>query len=321
MHPAAGMAVFADGRGDVRIERQDPPGEPSPEGLVVRMVHAPINPADLLAVEGRYAFQWPAREPLGAEGVGFVERVGSAVSDITPGDHVLPLSRGNWCGVRCLDRTEVVRIPAGIDRRQAAMMRINPMTARLLLDQSGAKAGDCIVQNGATSAVAHWTRLLARRRGIRVIGVGRNAGDGIIASTSATLADELADAAEGRPIRALLDCVAGAETGRLAAWLAPEGRVLVYGHLSGEPCQIGSQLLTGRGLTVSGFSLRPAEARIAPALRETLFAELFAVAAEERLDLPVKACFPLSAIDAALLSAREPGAGRVLLDLATISAM
>lgn len=132
-------------------------------------------------------------------------------------------------------------------------------------------------------------------------------GEGMLPDDAA-LPDRVGDDAAGA-----LDAVAGEATGRLAACLAPEGRLLVYGHLSGRPCEIASTLLTTRGLTVQGFTLRSAEAADDAVRRATLYADLAAIARAE--PEPIAATFSVEQVDAALaLAAARPG-GRVLLSL------
>jgi NADPH:quinone reductase-like Zn-dependent oxidoreductase len=316
--------LFAGRAGEVDLRALPMPGEPGPDGLVVRMLFAPVNPADNLLIDQNYALTVDAAAPLGAEGVGVVERVGSRVTDLGPGDLVLPLDRGNWTGWRLVERARVLAVPAGFDLHQAAMMRINPATAWLLLQASGAVAGDCIVQNGASSAVARWVRLLAAGRDLAVVDVVRRAtlaslpravddGEGLVGAVRS--------AAGGRPIRAAFDCVAGEATGRLAACLDEQATLLLFGHLSGRPCSVRSQLVTGGRLTIRGFSLRPAEAAMAPAEHADMVAALWAAAQQDGARLPVRAILPLSEARHAIALARTPGRGRVLLDLATISGM
>jgi len=79
------------------------------------MLYAPINPADLLAVNAATAERTEAGNSIGAEGVGVVEQVGVAVSLVRPGDRVLPLSRGNWASHRVVDEADVVVVPTDID--------------------------------------------------------------------------------------------------------------------------------------------------------------------------------------------------------------
>lgn len=72
------------------------------------MCFAPVNPADLLAVDGRYAFTLYDTVPVGAEAVGIVDQIGDAVTDLNLGDSVLPLTRGNWCRYRTVPRGAII---------------------------------------------------------------------------------------------------------------------------------------------------------------------------------------------------------------------
>ncbi|ABQ66687.1 Alcohol dehydrogenase GroES domain protein [Rhizorhabdus wittichii RW1] len=321
MSPPANIGLLAGTADGVRFEPQAMPDAPGPDGLTVRMLFAPVNPADLLAIDGGYAFALAADDPLGAEGVGVVEQAGSRVSDLGPGDLVLPLDRGNWTRYRAVARDRVLAVPPGVDPRQAAMMRINPATAWLLLAASGAGPGDCLVQNAAGSTVAHWVRRLAALRDVAVIDVVRPGASAPGLADDEHLEAAVKAASGGRRVRAALDCVAGDATGRMAACLDAEGTVLVFGHLSGEPSTIRSQLLTGRGLTVRGFSLRPAEARMTPAARDAMVAGLWAAAGQGAVELPIRAVLPLAEAERAIALARTPGRGRVLIDLDAISGM
>jgi mitochondrial enoyl-[acyl-carrier protein] reductase / trans-2-enoyl-CoA reductase len=61
-------------------------------------------------------------------------------------------------------------LPKGIDLQQAAMVRVNPPTAHLMLtDHADLKPGDWIIQNAANSAVGQLVITLAKARGIRLM--------------------------------------------------------------------------------------------------------------------------------------------------------
>ena len=111
--------------------------------------------------------------------------------------------------------------------------------------------------------------------------------------------------------------MAGTATGRMAQCLASGGRIIVFGHLSGEPISVRSQLLTGGGLTIQGFSLRSAEAALGQEKRNRMIADLLALFETAQLCLPVREIMPLSRVEAAVALARTAGAGRVMLDLTT----
>jgi NADPH:quinone reductase-like Zn-dependent oxidoreductase len=309
-------AIVRDGVAGWRLAELAEPGSPGPGELRVRMLMAPVNPADRLAIAGNYQPLDPVPETLGAEGVGVVEARGAGVAGVVPGDRVILLSRGNWVERRLVPAEEAIVVPASLAAEQAAMLRINPATAWRLLDRSGLQAGQWLIQNAATSSVARWVRRLAERRGVRVLDVcrARVAGLPDCLVDGAGLAEHAAAATDGAPIAGALDAVAGEATGRLAACLAPGGQLLVYGHLSGEPCAIPSQLLTTRGLCVRGFSLRPAEAGEKREATIRLYAELAELASA--CPGPVAAVFPIDELGPALAAAASPGrSGRLLLRL------
>ena len=117
-------------------------------------------------------------EPLpttpGAECVGRVTSVGSAVTHLKKGDLVINLQRENWAQKRRVKGDDAIPLPAGIDLRQAAMVRINPPTAQLMLqDFVDLKPGEWVIQNVANSAVGRLLIVLAKQRGLRTVNVVR----------------------------------------------------------------------------------------------------------------------------------------------------
>ena len=71
------------------VEQADP-GEPGPGEVVIDAEFVPINPADVLNLEGKYGAE-PPRLPMnpGAEGVGRIAKAGAGVSHVKVGDRVL----------------------------------------------------------------------------------------------------------------------------------------------------------------------------------------------------------------------------------------
>jgi len=304
-----------DGAGSVRLENGAPEIPLGPSELRVRMLRATINPADRLMIEGRYPFSDP--QALGAEGVGEVTAIGSDVADLSPGDRVLPLPRGNWTMTRTLDRTAVVKIAATLPLHAAAALRINPATAARLLLRGDLARGDWLIQNAARSTVATWVRRLAEDRGLRVIDVVRHSNvhtpSEHLLVEDGSLSRNVAKTTGGQAVRLALDCVAGRSTGRLASVLADRGRLIVFGHLSGQPCSVPSTLLTRRGLTVDGFSLRPDESSDRPDQMQAFY-DALGVFAAEGLSPEPDAIYPLTGIADALAASRA--GSRVQIDLA-----
>src|SRR5215468_10095467 len=149
-------------------------GEPGPGEVVFDVLAFPINPADISFCRGNYRLRPPLPATPGAEGLGRVTAVGAGVADVKPGDLVINMQRENWAQRRCVKAKDAVPIPPGLDLAQAAMLRINPPTALLLLeDHAALKPGDWVIQNVANSAVGRHVIVLAKARGVHTLNVVR----------------------------------------------------------------------------------------------------------------------------------------------------
>src|SRR6478735_5316114 len=151
-------------------------GEPAAGEVVFDVLAFPINPADMWFCKGSYRLKPPLPATPGAECVGRVTAVGSAVTHVRQGDLVINLQRENWTQRRRVKGDDAIPLPAGIDLRQAAMVRINPPTAQLMLsDFVDLKPGDWVIQNVANSAVGRLLTVQAHQRGLRTVNVVRRA--------------------------------------------------------------------------------------------------------------------------------------------------
>src|SRR5256886_13401204 len=109
---------------------------PAANEVVVQMRAAPINPADLNAIEGKYPVRPALPATPGFEGAGAIVDLGPEVTNVAIGALViLPHNIGTWREAVSVKADELVAVPPEIDPAQAAMLKINPMTAwRLLHD-------------------------------------------------------------------------------------------------------------------------------------------------------------------------------------------
>src|SRR5437762_13610529 len=108
------------------------------------MPAAPINPAALDQIEGKYPVRPQLPATPGFEGAGVVVDVGKSAKNLTAGALViLPHNLGTWREAVAVKASALVLVPAEIGPVHAAMLNINPITAwRLLHDYGDLKTGD-----------------------------------------------------------------------------------------------------------------------------------------------------------------------------------
>lgn len=304
----------------------EPDLQPGPQEVCVRNQVMTINPADLLAIEGRYGKEpvsLPATPGNGAFGV--VEAVGKDVKHLAIGDTVLPVGGGLWADLVVVHERMAPKAPDGVDPEQAAMMRANPGTAYLMLSQLADLApGDWVVQNAANSNVGRMVVRFARDMGLHTVNIVRRADvsemlldDGadavIVQDDESDLSKAILDTAEAPP-RLALDAVGGDATAALAGAVGDGATVAVYGLLSGTDSRIGARDLVFRGVNVRGFWLADWYAKAGREQIRELHNYLAEKLAEGMIHTEVEERYPLSRVKEAVAhAARDGRSGKIVL--------
>jgi mitochondrial enoyl-[acyl-carrier protein] reductase / trans-2-enoyl-CoA reductase len=324
--PMKKVEISAYGAPEIVAECVEAPdvGLPAAGEIVFDVLAFPINPADLSFCRGNYRLRPRLPATPGAECVGRVSAVGADVSDIKPGDLVINLERENWAQRRRVRAQDAIPIPAGLDLRQAAMLRINPATAQLLLeDHVALNPGDWVIQNVANSAVGRHLIVLAKARGWHTINVVRREdvaaelralGADSVLTDGPDLAERARAAAGNKPIRLGIDAVSGQATKRIAECVADVGVVVSYGSMSGEDPVMSRPALGFRGVSLVGFMLGRGLAKRRPEQVRALYADLAAKLRDGALKAPIEATYPIEEIKAGLAHAQRGGRdGKVLV--------
>jgi NADPH:quinone reductase-like Zn-dependent oxidoreductase len=298
-------------------------GSPGPGEIVFDVLAFPINPADLSFCRGNYRLHPPLPATPGAEGVGRVAAAGAGVTQPKPGDLVINMQRENWTQRRRIRAEDAIPIPAGLDLAQAAMLRINPATAQLLLEDHVALApGDWVIQNVANSAVGRHLIVLAKARGVRTVNIVRRddvaaelkaLGADVVLLDGTDLAERARDGVGRSPIRLGIDAVSGAACKRIAECVADGGVVVTYGSMSGED-PVMSRAALSRGVGLTSFNLGNGLAKRSPEQVRALYADLALKLRDGALKAPIDASYPIEAIKEALAHAQRDGRnGKVLV--------
>jgi trans-2-enoyl-CoA reductase len=299
-------------------------GAPAADEVVFDVLAFPINPADMGFCKGTYRLKPPLPATPGAECVGRVASVGANVRHVKPGDLVINLQRENWTQRRKVKGDDAIPLPAGIDLRQAAMVRINPPTAALMLsDFVDLKGGDWVIQNVANSAVGRLLIVLAHQRGLRTVNVVRRAelaaelkqlGADLVIVDDDDLARRVERETGGAPIRLGIEAIGGAATGRIVECVATDGTVVHYGSMSGIDPVVGRSNFTYRGVKLTGFMLGRFMARRTPEKIRAIYADLGEQVRAGKLSAPVDTVYPIDKIKDALAHADKGGRnGKILV--------
>ena len=247
----------------LRVETQPWPKAAAGEA-VVQMRAAPINPADLNQIEGKYPVRFPLPATPGFEGAGIVVDLGAGVTNVAIGALViLPHNVGTWRDAVAVKAEELVVVPDGIEPVQAAMLKINPLTAwRLLHDYVDLQKGDWLIQNAANSAAGRDVIQIAHELGYKTVNVVRRAelidelraeGGDVLLVDGDNLREEVKNATGGASIRLGLNSVGGDSALRLANCLAPGGTLVSFGAMSLQPLKIPTGLLIFKDLRFRGI--------------------------------------------------------------------
>src|SRR5256885_1789371 len=290
---------------------------------------APINPADLNQIEGKYPVRPELPATPGFEGAGVVVDAGGSASTIRAGTVViLPHNLGTWHEAVAVKATELVAVPPGIDPVHAAMLKINPMTAwRLLHDYVELNRGDWVIQNAANSAAGRAVIQIARELGYKTVNVIRRAelidelraeGGDVVLVDGENLRDEVKHATGVAPIRLGLNAVGGDSALRLANCIAAGSTMVTFGAMSLQPLKIPNGLLIFKDLRFRGIWINKWYDSATPAERMAAFNPIFKMAGRGLLQTKVEKSYPLNEIKAAVEhAARAQRGGKVIFEFGT----
>ncbi|KAI8336354.1 hypothetical protein BC941DRAFT_354606, partial [Chlamydoabsidia padenii] len=258
-----------------------------------KFLASPINPADINQVQGVYPLE-PSFELLaetddtkyavgGNEGVAQVIATGYNVKNLKVGDQVIMAQAGYgtwWTSAAGPASDFQLVLPhndidsSGVSPVQLATLSVNPCTAyRMLKYFVDLKRGDCVIQNGANSAVEQSVIQLAKAWGIKTINVVRNRPDidklrRELKQLGAThiITDDALGSHETKTIikewgqpKLGLNCMGGKSATEMARHLrqvrriGANGQYVTYGAMAKVPLAVPASLFIFKNLAFRGF--------------------------------------------------------------------
>lgn len=281
----------------------------SPDRVLLKVIAAGINFADIMQHQGTYPLQLPLPYTPGMEVVGVVEEIGADVTDVRLGEHVAAISfeAGCYAEYIAIKPEQVIRFPDTLDAHTVLALLIQGLSAYLLLDYAAKiQRGNSVLIHAAAGGVGNLLVQLAKlmdagdvfgtagtsakREMIRSWGV-----DYPIDYNKSNWHETVLKITGGKGIDIILDPVGGSAIVQNLSCLGVEGRFVSYGWLSGSCPRLTAtqcQSLLFNNQSVSGFAVNIVMDHH-PDVVDAALTQLFTWAQMEKLK-PILGCtFPL----------------------------
>lgn len=265
-------AVVLDAQGQLAVCTVPIP-QPASGQVLVRIEASPINPCDLLFLEGNYPLK-PLPCTLGFEGSGTViasgggflgwTLVGKNVAVLTGDDN----PHGCWAEYSVVDAKLCATLDASVGFDQGSSFFVNPMTVMMFMELITSNKHKSVIQSAAASTLGKMLLRCCIQADIPLINIVRREESAqqlrdlgavyVLNSSDDDFVTQLNHLTQRLETTIAFDAVGGRLTGSIFNALRPQGTVYVYGLLSGEPSSgLNASGLVFHGKTIEGALLGP----------------------------------------------------------------
>jgi NADPH2:quinone reductase len=280
-----------------------PTPEPGPKEALVAVAYSGVNFIDVYFRTGLYKADVPMT--LGSEASGVVERVGSDVTDVSPGDRVAyAMVRGSYAEYAVVPAAQLVKVPDRVELATAAAVMLQGMTAHYLTHSTFplSQGSSCLV-HAAAGGTGGLIVQLAKHRGARVFGtvsteekareVRKLGAEATIIYTSQDFEVEVKRLTNGRGVDVVYDSVGRTTFDKSLNVLRPRGTMALFGQSSGPVPPFDPGILNARG---SLFLTRPSLAHHILTRDELQWrtGDVFSAVASGALTVRISNTYPLS---------------------------
>ncbi|WP_168705245.1 NAD(P)H-quinone oxidoreductase [Gordonia paraffinivorans] len=248
------------------LSLQDVP-DPSPAAgeVVIDVVAAGVNRADLLQRAGNYPPPPGASEIMGLEVSGRISAVGEGVSGWQVGDEVCALlAGGGYAEKVAVPAEQVMQVPRGVDLVSAAALpEVACTVSSNVFDTAGLSTGELLLIHGGSSGIGTHATQVAHAMGARVAVTARNREKlercrefGAEILIEYTSEDFAAVMKEHGGADVILDIIGAKYLAPNIKALATGGRLVIIGMQGGTKAELPIGLLLAKRLSVMGTTLR-----------------------------------------------------------------
>lgn len=281
------IEIREPGDADVLVPTEVPDPAAGAGQVVIEVVAAGVNRADVMQRMGFYPPP-PGASPLpGLEVSGRVVEVGAGVTGWSVGDEACALLDGGGYAERvAVPAGQLLPVPDGVALRDAAALPEVACTVwSNLVDVARLAPGETVLVHGGTSGIGTFAIQLAKARGCRVavtagtpekLAFCRELGaDVAVNYHEDDFVEAVREATDGRGADVVLDSIGAKYLSRNVDVLATGGRLVVIGLLGGRKGELDLAALLGKRGSITATSLRARDpqdkARIVAAVRDEVW--------------------------------------------------
>ena len=241
-----------------------PTPEPKPNETLVKIEAIGVNFIDVYHREGRYKLPIPFTP--GSEMAGVVEKIGSDVRVLKPGDRVAQTGIvGTYAEYQAVPADRLIKIPDHLDFKAAAASMLQGGTMHYLMRSTyPLKAGETALVHAAAGGMGLLLTQFGKKIGARIIGtagsdekvkMAKNAGaDEVINYSTQDFVAEVKRITGGKGVDVVYDGVGKSTFEGSLNCLRPRGYMVLFGGASGAVPPFDPLVLTQKG---SLFLTRP----------------------------------------------------------------
>ncbi|MED1115022.1 quinone oxidoreductase family protein [Bacillus paramycoides] len=249
--------------------------------VLIRVVATSVNFAD---IKSRYGKKGNKAFPFipGIDAAGVVERVGSHVKNIYPGQRVIAFPQnGSYAEYVVANENLTFVLPDEVDFQTAAACPIVSFTSyNLLANVARLQKDEAVLIHAAAGGIGTTAIQLAKLLGAgKVIGtVGSEAkrkialdagADYVICNQNEDFVEKVNDLTNGEGVNVILDSISGTVSERSLDCLAYYGRLVHFGNASGEVGNFRTKDLHASCRSILGFSFGTTRKKRPESLKET----------------------------------------------------
>jgi NADPH:quinone reductase len=306
--PASMTAIEIGQPGPPQVLRpaSRPVPEPGPREVLIKVAAAGVNRPDVLQRKGAYPPPPGVSDIPGLEVAGEVVRIGSGVTEPSPGTRVCALlAGGGYAQYAIAPAAQCLPVPAGLSMEEAAALPETFFTVYYnLFMRARLRAGETLLVHGGSSGIGTTAVLLAKAMGAHVIVTAGSAekcaacrklgADAAINYQEEDFVARTLEVSGGGGADVILDIVGGEYLARNIAASAVNGRIAIIGTQGGAKAEIDLRSVMMKRLWLGGSTLRPQSVESKGAIAAALRKEVWPLFESKGLRPLIHARFPLT---------------------------